>query len=47
MEKRKWFVVEVADSEDGFISEYAHTAREAELMAMEEGYTVLYAHEEE
>lgn len=43
----KWFVVEIADGNDGFISVYANSADEAEKIAINDGYDVLYAHEEE
>lgn len=43
----KWFVVEIADENDGFISIFANNADEAEREAEKMGYDVLYAHEEE
>lgn len=43
----KWWIVEIADGNDGFVSEYAETAEQAEQMAIDEGYDVLYVHEEE
>ncbi|WP_160202594.1 MULTISPECIES: hypothetical protein [Anaerotruncus] len=43
----KWYIVEVADGNDGFASEFAETAEEAEMMAINEGYDVLYAHTED
>lgn len=46
-EEMKWWIVEIADGNDGFISEFAETAEQAEQMAMDEGYDVLWAHEEE
>lgn len=42
----KWWIVEIADGNDGFVSMYAKSADEAEQMASDEGYDVLYAHEE-
>ena len=43
----KWWIVEIADGNDGFTSEYAESKEEAERMAEEEGYEVLYAHLED
>lgn len=43
----KWWVVEIADENDGFVSIFAETAEEAEKEAEEQGYNVLYAHEED
>lgn len=43
----KWWIVEIADEIDGFVSEFAGTAEEAEKMAMADGYEVLYAHAED
>ena len=43
----KWWIVEIADGNDGFVSEYAETAEEAEQMARNEGYEVLYVHAED
>lgn len=42
-----WWVVEIADEIDGFISVFADTAEEAEREAEEQGYDVLYAHAED
>ena len=43
----KWWIVEIADGNDGFISVFAETAEEAEMTALDEGYEVLYAHTED
>ncbi len=43
----RWWVVEIADENDGFISVLAKTAYEAEREAAEQGYDVLYAHAED
>lgn len=43
----KWYVVEIADGNDGFISVLASSTDEAEAIAFAMGYDVLYAHEEE
>lgn len=42
----RWWIVEIADGNDGFVSIYANSADEAEQMAFNEGYDVLYAHAE-
>lgn len=42
-----WYIVEIADGNDGFISVFADTAEEAEREAEQQGYDVLYAHAED
>ena len=44
---KKWWTVEIADENDGFISVLAETADDAEREAEEQGYAVLYAHAED
>lgn len=41
------WIVEIADEEDGFIIVEAKNADEAESIARDLGYDVLWAHEEE
>lgn len=41
------WIVEIADEEDGFIIVEARDAEEAETIARNMGYNVLWAHEEE
>lgn len=41
-EKMKWWVVEIADEIDGFVSVFAETADEAEEQARDAGYDVMY-----
>lgn len=43
----KWWIVEIADEIDGFVSVFAETADEAEEQARDEGYDVMYAHAED
>lgn len=38
------WIVEIADENDGFVVVQAPTAYDAELIAEEHGYDVLYAH---
>ena len=45
--KKMWWIVEIADENDGFISVFADTEEEAIRDAEEEGYQVLYAHLED
>lgn len=40
----KDWIVEIADGNDGFVVIEAQNADEAELLARENGYDVLYAH---
>lgn len=41
----KDWTVEIADEDDGFVVVQAPTADEAEKIAREHGYDVLYAHD--